>query len=126
MPHKLFLWSIAAAILLLPSSSVAESPGAIREIPWGTAERATRNVINTIGGRTYKCIGKSVLKVWMRQSYRCTATQKLPWCAAPGQNRPYCPEVCSQGGWVNQGTREEYLREIVTDCNPLGDPATAR
>lgn len=122
------LYLVATGILLAhaESPSFAQQPGDTRERVVRTYERPTRNVLKKIGGKSYSCIGKSVVRVYARMTYQCSSYRRAPFCDGPGPSRAYCPSSCSNGRWVTTGNWEEVVREVVTDCNPLGPASPMR
>lgn len=110
------------ALSVQPVPLFAQKSGEVRQSLLRTVERSTKNVLKRIGKKSYSCVGKTVIGLYARETYQCNATRKFPFCDIPGPNRKYCPDVCSDGRWVVTGTREQIIRELVTDCNPIEDP----
>lgn len=115
---------IAVAILLClfaAAPASAHDPGDTRTVT-KTVRKKTGSVLKTVGDRRYACVRETLFEVVTRQTYQCRSTRKLPFCDAPGANRRHCPDVCSNGEWVNTTTREKFIRDLVVNCNPLEDP----
>ena len=110
------------SVALVATPTAAQKEGAVRETIQGTIKRGTSSVLKKVGSKAFSCIGKSVYQVVARQTLQCTSTRKLPFCQAPGPNRRFCPDVCSSTQWVTTSTKEVFLRDIVTNCNPIEDP----
>lgn len=115
---------VFAFVVVICGSSSAQKPDQIREVSKGKIERITGSVTKTIRGKLNNCVVKSVFNVVQTMRYQCTSYAKLPFCAK-GPASQHCPTQCNTGRWVVLSTREEFLREIVTNCNPLGPPQRA-
>lgn len=111
--------------VLFASAAHAQQVDETRKIKGSVVERKSGSVLKKIGGKAHKCVLVSVYQKFEIQGYQCTSSRKLPWCDVPGPNRAHCPSVCSNGGWVRKSSGEDLLRNMVINCNPLGEPAVA-